>query len=365
MSPYSIIRPVSYPAVDGLRFYAALAVFIEHTFSSAAVNYFRIPGEALTYKSDSSWMRTLFYFLDGNHGVDIFFIISGFLMARIVLTRPEAFSYGTFLWNRVKRIYPAFVVALIVAMLGDVLIFDWPWKPIEFLKNLAFLNAIHNLPVLAYNNVTWSLGYEFAFYLVIPALLLLRMGGRGLGAALLLLGLAYLLIPDYYLRTLGLFVGAVVGAASPHALSTIARRTPLPIVLGLFVGCGLLKATYFTTYHQYYYSFLVVAALLFIKVTFDDRNLLSRFLATRPLRVLGTLSYSIYLYHSIIGSVVLYKLTPWPASWSGLAWYSLATIVLTLLISYLSYTQVEQRYFLRKRPVPASLSAANPSQIGS
>jgi peptidoglycan/LPS O-acetylase OafA/YrhL len=354
----SVVRPLSYPVIDGIRFYAALMVFIEHTVGAAAIEYYRIPVADITYHSPRPWLSVLMYVMDGNHGVDVFFIISGFLMSRIVLGRKEPFHYGAFLKNRFLRIYPAFFISLIVCAAADVLLFQWPWKPWDFIKDLFFLNAISALNVTPYNHVSWSLGYEFAFYAVIPALLLMsRWLDRRL-ASILMLVCAYVLLPDEYIRIVGLFIGAVIGAFDDIALRRFARVVPLWLVLTAYFACGVLKAVWFPNFLDYLYCFWVIAGLAFIKVVWDDENPLSRFLSTKPLRMLGTFSYSIYLYHSIVGAFVLHKTTPMQPSTGGLIWYFTLTSILTLAIAYASYVLVERRYF-RFRSAPADAGNAD------
>jgi peptidoglycan/LPS O-acetylase OafA/YrhL len=348
---HNVLRRVAYPAIDGIRFYAALAVFIEHVIGMAAVDYFGIPGNRLSYQSPSHALRALFFLMDGNHGVDVFFLISGFLMARVVLSDERHFSYLKFIGSRVKRIYPAFFVSLIVATAGDCLLFGWTFNAFEFAKNLVFLNAVRDLPIVAYNNVTWSLGFEFAFYLAIPVLILIaRLMDKRI-AALLLLAVAAWFLPDPYTRMKGLFVGALIGAANDKELKRIADSIPLWIPVVLYMACAIGKALWITpyTYDRYYYAFLPISSLLFIKIVWDEKNTLNRFLSGKLLRGLGTLSYSIYLYHSIIASVVLYFFTPHPASLVGFAWYVAATCALTIAAAYASYMLIEKRYFSRQR----------------
>jgi|GEM_PF-4057693 len=347
--PSSLVRDVKYPAIDGIRFYAAFAVFLQHVITGAIVGYFRIPADQFGYHSGPLWQRIAFYFTDGNHGVDVFFIISGFLMARIVLSGKARFDYPKFIGNRVRRIYPAFLVSLVIATLVECLLFGWAWKPVDFAKNLIFLNGIPGYPVFAYNHVSWSLGFEFAFYLMIPALLLLtRLVDQRIAAGLALAG-AGLLIPDTFIRMKALFVGALIGAFSDQQLRSLARRVPLAVVLTLYLGCGVLKAVWFATYLDYYYWFLAVAALAFVKITMDQDNPLSKFFSGGPMRRLGTMSYSFYLYHSLIATAVLVYLTPQPPSLAAALWYGAFTFVLTLLVSWLSYQLVESRYFRLER----------------
>lgn len=277
--------------IDGIWFYAALAVFLQHVLGGAVIAYFRIPPDQYNYNHDSWWIRFVYYLADGNHGVDVFFIISGFLMTRVVLTEGRSFNYAKFIWNRVLRIYPAFLLSLIVAATADCLLFGWPWKPLDFAKNLVFMNAIPGYSVVPYNHVSWSLGFEFAFYLMIPALLLGRLLNRCIAAFLLLLVACYF-IPDEFIRWKPLFIGALIGSFSDDQLKAIARRTPFTPLLAMYVGCGVLKAVYFKSYIEYYYTFLPIAALLFVKIVWGN-TVLTRFFTQPFLRTLGTLSYSI------------------------------------------------------------------------
>lgn len=228
--------------------------------------------------------------------------------------------------------------------------FGWAWKPYDFLKDSVFLNAIPGYSVIPYNHVSWSLGFEFAFYLVIPVLLLAsRLVDRRV-AALVLVIAACAFTPDDFIRMKALFVGALIGSFSDDQLTSFASRIPFAVVIGLYLGCGILKAIYFDTYPDYYYCFIPLAAVAFVKVVWGNTPL-TRFFSATPMRKLGTLSYSIYLYHSIVASAVLLYLTPRAPSVFGAAWYVAATAAITLLFSYASYMLVERRYFSAKRAV--------------
>ena len=344
----NVIRNLPYPAIDGVRFYAALVVFIEHTVGIAASSYFGIKSQDLSYHSDNVHLRILFYVADGNHGVDVFFIISGFLMTRVVLSNRSHFSYFGFIRKRFLRIYPAFFISLTVTTAGDVLMFGWPWKPFEFAKNLVFANAIPVLGVLSYNNVSWSLGYEIAFYLIVPVLIVLTRLLKPSTATILLLVSSILLLQGPFIRMQGLFVGGVIGSLRDEHLSRLARTIPLWITAMLYVGCAVLKACWFKNFESYYYNFLIAASVLFIKVVWDERNILNLLFRTRAIRTLGTLSFSIYLYHSLVAAFVQTHLTPYPPSHWGAIRYEALTVLITLVVAYASYMFVERPYFSRK-----------------
>src|SRR5262249_58629809 len=131
-------------------------------------------------------------------------------MGRIVMESRQ-FSYGSFIWRRFLRIYPAFLASLFAATwlaVGLGYKFDF----IVFLENLVFLNAVKELNVPPYNHVTWSLGYQFAFYLVLPLILWLSRAIGNLPADLALFIAAALVLPGEYLPFFAVFAGTAVSA---------------------------------------------------------------------------------------------------------------------------------------------------------
>lgn len=355
MTGTSIPSKTHYAVIDGIRFYAAFVVFIQHTLSGILLEYFRISQAEIDAEQGLTPLSFLRYLSDGNHGVDIFFIISGFLMARII--QKKHFSYPDFIFARVKRIYPAFLVSLVISAAVSVNVFGWPWKPGDFASNLLFLNALPSLGVIPYNHVSWSLGYEFAFYLIIPILLIPSRWMSNVWVSLVVVALALVFIPDSVIRFKALFVGAAIGAFSDDTLRKIALRLPLSLIGAAFVGIGILKQFVPLRYDTYYWLLLPIATLLFIRLVWGT-SMLGNALSSRPMRQLGNLSYSIYLFHSTIGSIVLYKLTPWPASIGGALYSFVLTFILTLAASWLSYQLLEKWYFKTRKdrtvPIPAS-----------
>lgn len=160
MKPLS--TPISYRHdINGLRAWAVIAVLLFH---------FKVPGVSA-----------------GFIGVDVFFVISGFLMTAIIIKGLEAnnFSIWKFYLARIRRIVPALMMLLVV-----LLVLGWFWLPtpdyqtlgsqsayaLSFLSNIHFWRAAGYFDAAAQEKWllhTWSLGIEFQFYVLFPIYLLI------------------------------------------------------------------------------------------------------------------------------------------------------------------------------------------------
>src|SRR5581483_1777059 len=149
-------------SMEGLRGLAVLLVFFVHFHALFRIYVDR---ESLSYACSR------FLSVTGHSGVDLFFVISGYLIYGAVLDRR--IQYGRFLRRRVQRIYPTFLSVLGLYVVLSVL---FPWKSkipsghlnavLYVLANAALLPGI--LPIEPMMSVAWTLSYEFFFYLTIP-----------------------------------------------------------------------------------------------------------------------------------------------------------------------------------------------------
>lgn len=360
-------RTTKYQGIEGMRFYAAFLVYLVHLVGSYSTEYLRIPEADFQVTSANPLHSGLAYLADGHHGVDVFFIISGFLMARIVLDGQQ-FNYGRFIWNRFLRIYPAFLASLVTMTVVWMLLFQAPFKPVDFLLNLVFANAIPNLGITAYNYVSWSLGYEFAFYFIVPVLVVMsRHVDRRIAAGLLLVG-ALVAIPDPVVRMKGLFVGALIGTFADNALRRAASWLPLSLLLCAYVLLVAMKGVGSLTYLQFYYALLVCLSALFIKIVFGQ-SFLTDFFSSPRMGDLGKLSYSFYLWHPLCVAVTLHFILPK----AGVTEFPVITAILltvvslslTLGISAGSYRVFESWYFLRRKKEVAADAIAKPGSVAT
>jgi peptidoglycan/LPS O-acetylase OafA/YrhL len=285
------------PDVDGLRAIAVMLVLNFHAFPDA------MPG--------------------GFIGVDVFFVISGFLITGIIARELELgrFSLLEFYNRRIRRIFPALIVVL-----GATLVLGWLWMlPAAFAQlgsdtfaSAAFLANIALLLQSGYFDVEsarkpllhlWSLGIEEQFYLFWPLLLMLAVRLRmSVVAVAALLGIGSFLlnvvligsnpIAAFYLpftRAFELLVGAVLACGwinVDHSSAASDRRA--------FAGVALIAAAaIFLDSHSAFPGWWAVlpvagtALLLSAPGAWVNRVVL----ASPPLVWIGLISYPLYLWH--------------------------------------------------------------------
>lgn len=282
--------------MEGLRAYAVLVVMIVHTTGSYA-RFMKGQNLDLVNILDlQGWSDIGLYVLFRSHyGVDLFFLISGFLITRMI--GRARFEYGRFLFWRTVRIYPAFLVSLVLMIGISTWLHQYKLDPWILLGNLFFLNGVPKHGIQAINFVTWSLFYEFAFYIVFP--LLFKNLSVNTTTRLVLL-FAFIVIAAWLSGEgnprFGMFIaGAIVAKQSDDALSVIARRVSDHWVALLY----LLATLSFSFIHEFaiftpIYSF--AGGWLFIQVVFG-KGWLNGLFTLAPIRYLGNISYSFYLVH--------------------------------------------------------------------
>lgn len=318
--------------VDGLRGIAVLAVVIFHTLAGhAAVAHWTMPGIAKL----------------GARGVDLFFVISGFCLARGRARRsPQAgrcCGYVAFLSDRFARIAPPYLVALASCTLLALTPFGYPTVPepvgITFentgLRELAtdLVLATPGLPVA--NTSFWTLGIEARWYLVCPLLVALYARSRSAFALLVVVCYAtYAFVtPELAdVGTLPAFMLGIVAAGVERGGRTYDRVVRVGTMLA-FAGACVMQATTMRLDHGLPLWHLAFFGLLLGA----DGTDLGRMLQARWLCVVGAASYSIYLVHQpTIWWLEAQGVAPLAAALCGLGvgflfWYVIERPILRLL----------------------------------
>lgn len=353
-----IAAPVRLSGLDGLRAIAVAAVVLFH--------------------ADFYWAR------GGYLGVDLFFIISGFLITGLLAREVDATGrvrLGDFYWRRAKRLLPAswlmMVTAVVMAALfardalphlrTDTLaslLYVTNWELLH--SNTSYFEATGRQPLLQH---LWSLAIEEQFYIVWAPLALLvlpRIGRRALAFIAIALGVAsaaWMAVLAYkmgypeqgdpsrlYFGTdthgFALLFGAALGLCWQPSRKTsspglIRHAGGLLLGLAALAGMGALFAVMgeeTPTLYPWGFLLAALAGLLLVATATHPGLIFGRCLDVRPLRWIGERSYGIYLWHWPI-----FMLTRPGIDLRGLDGNSVFAlrIAATLVIAALSYRFVE------------------------
>lgn len=334
--------------IDGLRSVAVLSVILFHL--------------------NAAWLS------GGFLGVDIFFVISGFLITSILYRDIQAreFSFTTFYTRRIKRILPVFFVVLLVAMLlvysvwtkGEAhLMGRIAMSAIGFASNfLLSLSGAYFDPDMEESIFLhlWSLSVEEQFYFVVPSVLIGLVACRytrphilkiltGMGILLFLSG--FILKPwlglgnaTYYmphLRFAEMLVGSLlaIGLAQGYRVSESVLKWLAPLSALVLLGCFFVGDIFALPLFPGPLALLPCLATAIILHPSSRGHIVSRFLSLKPMVWIGKISYSLYLWHWVVLAFFRYYLdSSEPLSLQLVC----VSVVIMFVLSVLSYYGVEQ-----------------------
>jgi peptidoglycan/LPS O-acetylase OafA/YrhL len=356
-------RPGYIPALDGLRGMAILFVMGNH-----------VP------------LRQVQSLLPGGFvGVDIFFVLSGFLITSLLIQefdRTGSIGLRNFYMRRALRLGPALIALLVVYCLSSFVLFDQARArgncvdaliALFYASNWVRVFSKNQLGLLAH---TWSLSTEEQFYILWPIILLtlLRASKKrryiaAVAAAVALLswlaGIRLALKGASTIRICfaldsradTLMIGCILGVALSSGPMTEQARKMVQKLLAIMAPLSLACLPAFSISGNvfgrglFYYGFVIMALLaaaLILDVLVSRRSIVGRFLAMKWLVWIGSISYGLYLWH-------------WPIFWGmhgfGFKGWTvvLAGTPLTFLIVLLSYYGMERPILeLKKRFNPDS-----------
>jgi peptidoglycan/LPS O-acetylase OafA/YrhL len=318
-----------FPALDGVRAYCILLVMYDHLKSGG---------------HGAGWVN-------GHLGVDLFFILSGFLITTL-LRREQYFSgqidLRAFYWRRFFRIIPVYLVVLAIY----VAVCHLPaqgekWTQLRgglpyFLTMMnEFAREPGNGTVFTH---TWSLGVEEKFYLVWPLLFFLvartlrvrmwvMLGLFALAGIAAILGHGYLAQAYFGLLT-GCLMAVVLSGQYGDRVLAAAGRVPASIVLSVF---------FLGFYAEHVSKALIIVfsctSVIFLTFLIAKDTWLRRFHILRPMVWLGKRSYSMYLVHVLCLNVFEARISI-NSGWKAAAVLA-ASYALTALVAEALYHTVE------------------------
>jgi peptidoglycan/LPS O-acetylase OafA/YrhL len=339
------------PEIDGLRAVAVIPVILFHASFST--------------------------FSGGFVGVDVFFVISGYLITTIILSEMEqgTFSLVNFYERRARRILPALFLVMLVS-----LPFAWLWmlpsdmkdfsqslvavstfsSNILFLHESGYWDAASEMKPLLH---TWSLAVEEQYYVLFPLFLMIMWHFRKrwiLGSFLLVAGISLVTAqwgayhkpsPTFYLlptRGWELAIGAGIAfyfLYRKQAIRTLLSHKIVDEMLGL-LGLLLIGYAVFTfdetiPFPSLYALVPTIGTGLIILFS-SSQTMIGRFLSTKPLVAIGLISYSAYLWHQPLLVFTRHRTLTEP---SELTFAIMAS--LSIPLAYLSWQYVEKPFRIK------------------
>lgn len=323
--------------LTGLRGFLALSVVLYHIYESAVLeNYITaLPKNNILYLIHHA----------GSTSVNLFFVISGYLITRSLISTR---TVKAFFINRLLRIYPVFIVIhLMIFAVGPFLKYKWMdgigagEYMLHFFSNLLLLPGMFPLPIAQI--VAWSLSYEFAFYILAGLVFIVwskESYHRFVKYFCFFLLAAVCLTVVYWHPNFLFFLVGIAVFMSENKIKASWKPSKL-----FSLGGFILLIFIFLSYQlkQFYLIIPLLLSYLFFLTVAMEHGFFSRFLRTRTMRYLGQISFSLYMWHTVI-MFPLKRIVP--RIGAGVpeyefAIYAVLSLALSIAVSHVSYWYIE------------------------
>lgn len=379
-------KPVFFPNLDGLRFFAFFLVYLQHGFGAA----FRIDENQ---KGALTLVRNA-VFVSGWAGVSFFFVLSGFLITYLILYEIKLkgnLDVLAFYTRRVLRIWPLYYLVILFDFVGYPLLkslFGFS-SHIEAGTLLYYLFFLGNFDVIRLvrgdvhapmsSNITWSVAIEEQFYLCWPLIFVLlppRAYKYVFSVIILVSGLfRFHNLQDgavLYFHSLSVISDMAVGGLTAYVAINSDKFKELfvglsrPLILSVYcLGFSVL------IFREYIFVGPVPATLdrlvcsLFFAFVVTEQNYSERspfkIKRLRLISKLGIYTYGLYLIHPIAITLLTGDpegTPPFKGSITAGVAVGVAGLALTVMLSYLSYERVEKKFLGLKQRFSYVLSGA-------
>ncbi|WP_426672199.1 acyltransferase family protein [Mucilaginibacter sp. McL0603] len=266
-------------------------------------------------------------------GVQMFFLLSGFIICWSIPNNYDWSMARTFILKRITRIEPPFIISVILLLVVQYILVP-NYKPdwINVLFHFAYLNSFFNQPYL--NPVYWTLGIEFQFYLLIAVIFPLINKKFGF-LILIAISIIPLFVNIPALGLINVFPGFAIGIClfliRVNSLTLKYSLTLLILIVLTFLVEGPLQTS----------ATLIAFLILILPIKSNSF-----------IRFFSKISFSLYLTHDIIGStyvVHLGSLLPKTFLWKAFEFSS--SCIISVLFAYLFYLMIEKPFFLLSKKI--------------
>ncbi len=310
-----------------------------------------------------SWMP------GGFVGVDMFFVISGYLITSILLKQKGkgTFSFLTFYEKRIKRIIPAHFIMLILVLISSYFIFlSSDFFPLRsttlrsalFVSNMLFANGQSYFGVGLIDNPllhTWSLAIEMQFYLILPIVLIYfsnRLLPWIVGFLIILLTAysSYEIVINYatssmYFSLLAripeFLIGSLLSILFTKRQLISGKNSVVISIVGLLSIFG--SAIFFNEEIIFPGLTALIPTIGTSLLLISNKNIFSNLLSKKPVVHIGELSYSLYLWHWPVMALMRYP----KSRFIGYDFSVLEIVfisIVTYALAWLSYTFIENEF---------------------
>lgn len=364
------------PGLDALRAIACLSVMLFHFDFFSKTNTFNAP------------------FKGGFFGVDLFFVLSGYLITSILINqyvKYSTISFKSFYIKRILRLYPPILISVIVFFVP--LLFTDTINAISNIVSLMtytgdcamLVQYFTHLPYPLLSGHSWSLAVEEQFYLTFPVLLFLvlrlitRKKLRDIISFFPVFLVIYCAVIIVSTRLLGLwfykffvwrffeiYLGAFIAIIYSKSYQSIAQETPmsktiknivykaysnsLVLLFSLFFTLGMLVfprwipfLSYLQANNMQYVLFTLTSSVLIVNMVYSYHPIYSKIFSNKVLVSIGKFSYGLYLYTPFISYNIKRIFFDNPPKFSKAALTSnIISMIVSLAFSYLSYVLIEK-----------------------